>query len=109
MAWADRFLGLERRLEKFGKDCVIWAMSKDQYVTSIGERSSRSAARFAAELVALNADVIVAGGSLAVRAAQQVTEHSNRDDRTSDQLVRFVASLARPGGTSPGLACCLRN
>src|SRR5436853_7277698 len=69
------FLGLERRLENFrqglrdlgyveGHDIVIEYRPSDPADQMPG---------FAAELVALNADVIVAGGSLAVRAAQQPT------------------------------------
>src|SRR4029453_18086837 len=69
------FLGSERRLETFrqglgdlghveGRDIVVEYRSSDPPDRLAG---------FAAELVALNADVIVAGGSQAVRAAQQAT------------------------------------
>jgi putative ABC transport system substrate-binding protein len=61
---------------------------------------------FAADLVALNADVIVAGGSLAVRAAQQATRTIPIVmTGTSDPVgTGFAASLARPGGNITGLS-----
>ncbi len=102
------FLGLERRLEKFrqglrdlgyveGRDIVIEYRPSDPADRLPG---------FAAELVALNADVIVAGGSLAVRAAQQVTPTIPIVmTGTSDPVgTGFVASLARPGGNITGLS-----
>jgi putative ABC transport system substrate-binding protein len=69
------FLGLERRLEKFrqGLRDLGYVEGRD---IAIEYRPSEPADRlpgFAAELVALKADVIVAGGSLAVRAAQRAT------------------------------------
>src|SRR5215469_15284063 len=102
------FLGLERRLEKFrqglgelgyveGRDIVIEYRPSDPTDRLPG---------FAAELVALNADVIVAGGSLAVRAAQQATRTIPIVmTGTSDPVgTEFVASLARPGGNITGLS-----
>jgi ABC-type uncharacterized transport system substrate-binding protein len=102
------FLGLERRLEKFrqglgdlgyveGRDIVIEYRPSDPADRLPG---------FAAELVALNADVIVAGGSLAVRAAQQATQTIPIVmTGTSDPVgTGFVASLARPGGNITGLS-----
>src|SRR3954467_2794741 len=68
------FLGLERRLEKFRQGLRDLGYVEGRNIV-IEYRPSDPADRlpgFAAELVALNADVIVAGGSLAVRAAQQV-------------------------------------
>jgi putative ABC transport system substrate-binding protein len=61
---------------------------------------------FAAELVALNPNVIVAGGSLAVRAVQQATRTIPIVmTGTSDPVgTGFVASLARPGGNITGLS-----
>jgi putative ABC transport system substrate-binding protein len=63
-------------------------------------------AGFAAELVALNADVIVAGGSQAVRAAQQATRSIPIVMTGSSDPVGtgFVTSLARPGGNITGLS-----
>jgi putative ABC transport system substrate-binding protein len=60
----------------------------------------------AAELVALKVDVIVAGGSQAVRAAQQATRSipivmTGSSDPVGTGL---VASLARPGGNVTGLS-----
>src|SRR5262247_4205504 len=102
------FLGLERRLEKFrqglhdlgyveGRDIVIEYRPSDPADRLPG---------FAAELVALKADVIVAGGSLAVRAAQQATRTIPIVmTGTSDPVgTGFVASLARPGGNITGLS-----
>jgi putative tryptophan/tyrosine transport system substrate-binding protein len=60
----------------------------------------------AAELVRLQVDVIVAGGSRAIRAAQ----HATRTipivmAGTSDPVAQgFIASLARPGGNITGLS-----
>jgi len=102
------FLGFERRLEKF-----LQGMHELGYVEErdivIEYRPSDPADRlpgFAAELVALNADVIVAGGSLAVRAAQQATRTIPIVmTGTSDPVgTGFVASLARPGGNITGLS-----
>ena len=60
----------------------------------------------AAELVALKVDVIVAGGSPAIRAAQQATKtipivFTNTGDPVGSG---FAASLARPGGNITGLS-----
>src|SRR5436305_1779070 len=61
---------------------------------------------FAAELVALKVDLIIAGGTEAVRAAQQATKTipivmsgSSDPERTG-----LVKSLARPGGNTTGLS-----
>jgi putative ABC transport system substrate-binding protein len=102
------FLGFERRLEKFrqgmrdlgyveGRDIVIEYRPSDPADRLPG---------FAAELVALNVDVIVAGGSLAVLAAQQATrEIPIVMTGTSDPVgTGFVASLARPGGNITGIS-----
>jgi putative ABC transport system substrate-binding protein len=102
------FLGLERRLEKFrqglgdlgyveGRDIVIEYRPSDPADRLPG---------FAAELVALKVDVIVAGGSLAVRAAQQATRTIPIVmTGTSDPVgTGFVTSLARPGGNITGLS-----
>ena len=63
-------------------------------------------ADLAAELVRLNVDVIVAGGAVAVRAAQ----HATRTlpivmAGTADPVAQgLIASLARPGGNTTGLS-----
>jgi putative tryptophan/tyrosine transport system substrate-binding protein len=81
-----------------GQNLVIeyrWAEGRDERLPDL-----------AAELVRLKVDVIVTGGSTAIRAAQQAT-------RTipivmvgaSDPVAQgFVASLARPGGNITGLS-----
>ena len=62
--------------------------------------------RFAAELVTLDVDVIVAGGSQAVRAAQQATQRIPIVTTGSSDPVGtgLVASLARPGGSVTGMS-----
>jgi putative ABC transport system substrate-binding protein len=62
--------------------------------------------RFAAELVALNVDVIVAAGTQAVRAAQQTTQRIPIVTTGSSDPVGsgLVASLARPGGNITGMS-----
>src|SRR5258708_37238429 len=58
---------------------------------------------FAAELVGLKVDLIVAGGSQAVQAAQQATKTIPIVMVSSDPIgTGFVASLARPGGNITG-------
>ena len=61
-------------------------------------------ARDAAELVSLKVNVIVAGGSQAVRAVQQATQSIPIVMTASSDPVGsgFVASLARPGGNITG-------
>jgi putative ABC transport system substrate-binding protein len=60
----------------------------------------------AAELLALDVDVIVALGSQAVRAAQQATQRIPIVMAASSDPVGtgFVASLARPGGNITGMS-----
>ena len=102
------FLGLERRLEQFRRGLGDLGYVEGRDVV-IEYRPSDPADRlpgFAAELIALNADVIVAGGSLAVRAAQQATRTIPIVMTGSSDPVGtgFVASLARPGGNITGLS-----
>jgi putative ABC transport system substrate-binding protein len=68
--------------------------------------SSDQLPAFAAELVALKVDVIVVGGSQAVRAAQQETRSIPIVIVASSDPVRtgFVASLAHSGGNTTGLS-----
>src|SRR5205823_2094982 len=77
-----------------------------------GDKADRLPA-LAADLVGRQVDVIVAGGSQAVRAAQQATKSIPIVMTSSSDPVGtgFVASLARPGGNitvlsllSPGLS-----
>ncbi len=62
--------------------------------------------RFAAELVALDVDVIVASGTQAVRAAQQTTQRIPIVTTGSSDPVGtgLVMSLARPGGNITGIS-----
>lgn len=102
------FLGPERRLNKMRQGLGDLGYVEGRDIT-IEYRPSDRADRlpgFAAELVALNVDVIVASGSQAVRAAQHAT-HSIPIVMTgsSDPVgTGFVASLARPGGNITGLS-----
>jgi putative ABC transport system substrate-binding protein len=59
----------------------------------------------AAELVRLKVDIIVAGGSIAVRAAKEASSTIPIVMRTAADPVRdgLVASLARPGGNITGV------
>jgi putative ABC transport system substrate-binding protein len=102
------FLGLERRLEKFrqGLRDLGYVEGRDIVIEYRPSDPSDQLPGFAAELVALNADVIVAGGSLAVRAAQRATRTIPiAMTGTSDPVgTGFVASLARPGGNITGLS-----
>jgi ABC-type uncharacterized transport system substrate-binding protein len=102
------FLGLERRLEKFrqGLGDLGYVEGRDIVIEYRPSDPADQLPDFAAELVALNANVIVAGGSLAVRAAQQATRTIPIVmTGTSDPVgTGFVASLARPGGNITGLS-----
>jgi len=102
------FLGLERRLEKFrqGLGDLGYVEGRDFVIEYRPSDPADRLPGFAAELVALKVDVIVAGGSLAVRAAQQATRTIPIVmTGTSDPVgTGFVASLARPGGNITGLS-----
>jgi putative tryptophan/tyrosine transport system substrate-binding protein len=102
------FLGLERRLEKFrqGMRELGYVEERDIVLEYRQSDPSDRLTGSAAELVALNVDVIVAGGSLAVRAAQQATRTIPIVmTGTSDPVgTGFVANLARPGGNVTGLS-----
>jgi putative tryptophan/tyrosine transport system substrate-binding protein len=102
------FLGLERRLEKFrqGLHDLGYVERRDIVIEYRPSDPADRLLGFAAELVALKSDVIVAGGSLAVRAAQQATRTIPIVmTGTSDPVgTGFVASLARPGGNITGLS-----
>jgi len=102
------FLGLERRLEKFrqGMRDLGYVEGRDIVIEYRPSDPADQLPGFAAELVALNPDVIVAGGSLAVRAVQKATRTIPIVmTGTSDPVgTGFVASLARPGGNITGLS-----
>jgi putative tryptophan/tyrosine transport system substrate-binding protein len=102
------FLGLERRLEQFRQGLVDlhYVEGRDIVIEYRPSDPSDRLPAFAAELVTLNVDVIVAGGSLAVRAVQQATRTIPIVmTGTSDPVgTGFVASLARPGGNITGLS-----
>jgi putative ABC transport system substrate-binding protein len=81
-----------------GKDIVL-------EIRGGGAKPDRLSA-FAAELVGLKVDIIVAGGSFAARAAKEATDTIPIVMRVSFDPVRtgVVASLAHPGGNITGLA-----
>jgi putative tryptophan/tyrosine transport system substrate-binding protein len=100
------FLGPERRLKQLRQGLYDLAYVEGQNIV-IEHRPSDRADRlsgFAAELVGLKVDMIVASGSLAVRAAQQATRSIPIVMTGSSDPVGagFVASLARPGGNITG-------
>jgi putative tryptophan/tyrosine transport system substrate-binding protein len=102
------FLGPERRLKQLRQGLYDLAYVEGQNIV-IEHRPSDRADRlssFAAELVGLKVDVIVASGSLAVRAAQQATRSVPIVMTGSSDPVGagFVASLARPGGNITGMS-----
>jgi putative ABC transport system substrate-binding protein len=102
------FLGSERRLETFrqGLSDLAYAEGRDIVVEYRPSDPPDRLPGFAADLVALNADVIVAGGSQAVRAVQQATRSIPIVMTGSSDPVGtgFVTSLARPGGNITGLS-----
>ena len=60
---------------------------------------------FAAKLVKTHVDVMLAGGNLAIRAAQQATTTIPILGATDDMVgSRLVNSLARPGGNTTGIS-----
>jgi putative ABC transport system substrate-binding protein len=75
------------------------------------EASTERLAAFAAELVQLGVDVIVAGDSRAIPPAQQATQTIPIVMTVSGAPVGsgFVASLARPGGNITGLSNATRR
>jgi putative ABC transport system substrate-binding protein len=81
-----------------GKNIIIEWRGAD------GNRDRQRA--FAVELVRLNADVIVTGGSSSTRAAKEATSTIPIIMTQDDDPVGsgFVASLARPGGNVTGLS-----
>ena len=102
MDWDDLGRGFTQGMRELGyvegKDFVVeWRSAEGQY-----ERLTD----LAAELVRLKVDVIVAGSPVAVRPAQQATTTIPIVMGYSTDPVGngFVASLARPGGNTTGLA-----
>lgn len=102
------FLGPERRLRKMreGLGDLGYVEGRDVVIERRPSDRADELPAFAAKLVALNVDVIVASGSLAVRAAQQATQRIPIVMTGSSDPVGtgFVASLARPGGNITGLS-----
>jgi putative ABC transport system substrate-binding protein len=81
-----------------GQNITIIARAADQKYERLPQ--------LATELVELNVDVIVAGGTPAIRAAKQVTRSIPIVMAVSTDPVRagLVASLAQPGGNVTGLS-----
>jgi len=115
-AWAQQrdrtrhigFLGPERRLKKLQQGLGDLGYVEDRDIVVEYRPSDRPdrLSGFAAELVALKVDVIVASGSLAVRAAQQATRNIPIVmTGTSDPVGSgFVSSLAHPAGNITGMS-----
>ena len=102
------FLGNKHRLEKMkkGLNDLGYVEGRDLvFEYRPGDRADRLSS-FAAELVALNVDVIVVTGSQAAHAAQQATRSIPIVMTGTSDPVRtgLVASLARPGGNITGLS-----
>jgi len=102
------FLGNKHRLEKMkkGLNDLGYVEGRDLvFEYRPGDRADRLSG-FAAELVALNVDVIVVTGSQAAHAAQQATRSIPIVMTGTSDPVRtgLVASLARPGGNITGLS-----
>ena len=85
--------------------CATWAMSRartSSWSTATAEGRAERLRDLAAELVQLPVDVMVAGGASGTRGAQHATRTipivmTGNSDPVGQG---FVASLARPGGTS---------
>jgi putative tryptophan/tyrosine transport system substrate-binding protein len=99
----------QRDLQAFqdGLEAVGWLPGKTiliQYRYASADPAQMDA--YAAELVGLPAEVILAGGSLAVAALRKATQTTPIVFvRVADPLSQsFVASLARPGGNVTGFA-----
>lgn len=102
------FLGPERRLRKLrqGLAALGYVEGRDIAVEYRPSDRADRLAGFAAELVALRVDVIVASGSQSVRAAQLATRTIPIVMTGSSDPVGtgFVASLARPEGNITGMS-----
>jgi putative ABC transport system substrate-binding protein len=98
--WQARSLPFAQRLQELG-----WSEGRNVRIDirwGVGDVSRLRS--YAAELVALAPDVILAPGNLAVEALQQVTRtvpivFANSGDPLG---MGYVASLARPGGNTTG-------
>jgi putative ABC transport system substrate-binding protein len=91
------FLGPERRLKKMRQGLGALGYIEGQTIVIEYRPSDHpdQLRSFAAELVALKVELIVASGSRSVRAAQQETRSVGTG---------FVASLAHPGGNITGMS-----
>jgi putative ABC transport system substrate-binding protein len=102
------FIGSEHRLTQFRRGLAElgYVEGRDVVITSRPSDPAEGLPRAAAELVALKVDVIVAAGSLAVRAAQQATRTIPIVMTGSSAPVGtgFVESLAHPGHNITGLS-----
>jgi putative ABC transport system substrate-binding protein len=102
------FIGSDHRLAQFrrGLSELAYVEGRDVVIVSRPSDPTEGLPRAAAELVALKVDVIVAAGSLAVRAAQQATRTIPIVMTGSSAPVGtgFVDSLAHPGHNITGLS-----
>jgi putative ABC transport system substrate-binding protein len=102
------FIGSEHRLAQFrrGLSELAYVEVRDVVITYRSSDPTEALPRAAAELVALKVEVIVAAGSLAVRAAQQATRTIPIVMTGSSAPVGtgFVESLAHPGRNITGLS-----
>src|SRR4051812_3526979 len=102
------FIGSEHRLAQFRRGLAElgYVEGRDVVTAHRSNDPTEGLPRAAAELVALKVDVIVASGSLAVRAAQQATGTIPIVMTGSSAPVGtgFVESLAHPGRNITGLS-----
>jgi putative tryptophan/tyrosine transport system substrate-binding protein len=102
------FIGSELRLRQFreGLADLGYVERRDLAIEYRSSDPADQLPRVAAELVALKVDVIVAGGSQAVRAVQQATSSIPIVMTGSSDPVEtgFVESLARPGRNITGMS-----
>jgi len=102
------FLGPERRLKKMrqGLAALGYVEGQDIVIEYRPSDHPDQLRRFAAELIALKVELIVASGSRSVRAVQQETRIIPIVMTGSSDPVGtgFVASLAHPGGNITGMS-----
>ncbi|MBI1774234.1 MAG: ABC transporter substrate-binding protein [Proteobacteria bacterium] len=106
--WRIGVLIVQPRLEAVRRGLRELGYVEGQNIT-IEHRPAENAERlpaFAAELARLDVDVIMAGGSQAILAAQQATRRIPIVMTASSDPVGtgLVASLARPGGNTTGMS-----
>ena len=101
LAAAARYAAFQEGLQQLG-----WTNGANVRIDARLSTDSNSASKYAAELVTLSPDVLVAGASSSIAALQRVTRtvpivFANVADPVG---AGFVSKLARPGGNTTGFA-----